>query len=345
MKLAFRGALTEPFAVSGDKIGVIVPTGWSAADMTFQVSHDRVSFFDLYGYDGSAVTEATSTVTANTAISLAGIAEHIAPFQWARIRSGVAATPVNQGAVAAARVYTFDTGKTLTITSGVDGMIGNELSFSFVTNTKDDLEIAVSGTHTTIKLASDTSSKNSAAAIQALIQAATISDIDVTTLTVAESQGYAAARPAATKAVAVISFADAEETAQGALTLTAGIGGAGGNFVSNISWGANLADELSVSVNELGAVVIMLASTTASNNTAAAIQTAIRNLTGTDYDEFLAAMTVTADATWTATPVTGATFFTNGLVSEGSATGADITVPAGGNLYGGDRFEIELTIR
>ena len=55
MKLAFRGALTEPFAVSGDKIGVIVPTGWSAADMTFQVSHDRVSFFDLYGYDGDVL--------------------------------------------------------------------------------------------------------------------------------------------------------------------------------------------------------------------------------------------------------------------------------------------------
>ena len=145
--------------------------------------------------------------------------------------------------------------------------------------------------------------------------------------------------------MAVISFADAEEKAQGALTLTAGIGGAGGNFVSNISWGANLADELSVSVNELGAVVIMLASTTASNNTAAAIQTAIHNLTGTDYDEFLAAMTVTADATWTTTPVTGATFFTNGLLTAGSTEGADIAVPDGGNLYGGDRFEIELTIR
>jgi len=345
MKLAFRGALTEPFAVSGDKIGVLVPTGWSAADMTFQVSHDRVSFFDLYGYDGSAVTEATSTVTANTAISLAGIADHLAPFQWARIRSGVAAKPVNQGAVAAARVFTFGTGKTLTVTSGVDGMIGNELSFSFETNKKDDLELAVSGTHVTIKLASDTSSKNSAAAIQALIRAATISDIDVTSLTVAESAGYAAARPAATKAVALISFMDAEETAQGALTLTAGLGGAGGNFVSNASWGANIADELSVSVNELGAVEIMLASTTASNNTAAAIQTAIRNLTGTDYDEFLAAMTVTADATWTAKPVTGATFVTNGLVRDGSTEGSDIVVPAGGNLYGGDRFEIELTIR
>jgi hypothetical protein len=345
MKLAFRGALTEPFAVSGEKIGVLVPAGWTAADMTFQVSHDRVSFFDLYGYDGSAVTEATSTVAENTAISLAGIADHLAPFQWARIRSGVSATPAYQGAVAASKVFTFDTGKTLTVTSGAKGMIGNELSFSFETNEKDDLELSVSGAHTTIKLASDTSSKNSAAAIQALIQAATISDIDVTALTVAESSGYAAARPAATKAVAVISFADAEETAQGALTLTAGIGGAGGNFVSNTSWGANLADELSVSVNALGNIEIMLASTTASNNTAAAIQAAIRDITGTDFDEFLAAMTVTADATWTATPVTGATFFTNGLVTEGSAEGADIVVPDGGNLAGGDRFEIELSVR
>lgn len=343
MKLAFRGALTEPFAVSGDKIGVIVPTGWSAADMTFQVSHDRVSFFDLYGYDGSAVTEATSTVTANTAISLAGIADHLAPFQWARIRSGVAATPVNQGAVAAARVFTFGTGKTLTVTSGIDGMIGNELSFSFETNLKDDLELAVSGTHTTIKLASDTSLKNSAAAIETLIQAATISDIDVTTLTVAESQGYAAARPAATKAVAVYQFLDEEETSLGTLTFTAGIGGAGGNFVSEISWGTNDTDELAVSINDLGKLEIMLAPTTASSNAAAAIASAIQALTDTPFDEFLAALTVDGDATWDAAPATG--FTAVGSLTEGATEGADITVPEGGNLYGGDRFEIELTIR
>jgi hypothetical protein len=343
MKLAFRGALTEPFAVSGDKIGVIVPTGWSAAGMTFQVSHDRVSFFDLYGYDGSAVTEATSTVTANTAISLAGIAEHLAPFQWARIRSGVAATPVNQGAVAASKVFTFDTGKTLTITSGVNGMIGNELSFSFETNLKDDLEIVVSGTHVTIKLASDTSSKNSAAAIQALIQTATISDIDVTTLTVAESQGYAAARPAATKAVAVYQFLDEEETPLGTLTFTAGIGGAGGNFVSEISWGTNDTDELAVSINDLGKLEIMLAPTTASSNAAAAIASAIQALTDTPFDEFLAALAVDGDDTWDAAPATG--FTTIGNLTEGATEGADITVPEGGNLYGGDRFEIELTIR
>lgn len=343
MKLAFRGALTEPFAVSGEKIGVLVPTGWSAADMTFQVSHDRVTFRDLYGYDGTAVTETTSTVAENTAISLSGIAEHIAPFQWARIRSGIAATPVNQGAVAAARVYTFDTGKTLTITSGVDGMIGNELSFSFETNTKDDLEIAVSGTHTTIKLASDTSSKNSAAAIEGAIQAATIGDIDVTTLTVAESAGYAAARPAATKAVAVYQFLDEEETSLGTLTFTAGIGGAGGNFVSEISWGTNDTDELAVSINDLGKLEIMLAPTTASSNAAAAIASAIQALTDTPFDEFLAALTVDGDATWDGAPQTA--FEYGGLLTAGSTEGADIAVPDGGNLYGGDRFEIELTIR
>lgn len=343
MKLAFRGALTEPFAVSGEKIGVIVPTGWSAADMTFQVSHDRVTFRDLYGYDGSAVTEATSTVTANTAISLAGIAEHIAPFQWARIRSGVAATPVNQGAVAASKVFTFDTGKTLTITSGVEGMIGNELSFSFETNLKDDLEIVVSGTHVTIKLASDTSSKNSAAAIQALIQAATISDIDVTALTVAESDGYAAARPAATKAVAVYQFLDEEGTSLGTLTFTAGIGGAGGNFVSEISWGTNDTDELAVSINDLGKLEIMLAPTTASSNAAAAIASAIQALTDTPFDEFLTALAVDGDATWDAAPQTA--FEYGGLLTDGSTEGSDIVVPDGGNLVGGDRFEIELTIR
>ena len=343
MKLAFRGALTEPFAVSGDKIGVLVPTGWSAADMTFQVSHDRVTFRDLYGYDGSAVTEATSTVTANTAISLAGIAEHIAPFQWARIRSGVSATPVNQGAVAASKVFTFDTGKTLTITSGAKGMIGNELSFSFETNEKDDLELSVSGAHTTSKLASDTSSKNSAAAIQALIRAATISDIDVTSLTVAESAGYVAARPAATKAVAVYEFADESETALGAVTITAGIGGAGGNFVSSVIWGVNDSDDLDVSVTEAGSLQILLAKTTASKNAAATVEVAIQALTDTPIDAFLTALTFVGDAAWDTAPPTA--FETVGLAESGNTEGADIVVPAGGNLYGGDRFEIELTIR
>lgn len=326
----------------GRYVGIVIPSEWETADMTVLVSNDGVTYSDLYNDAGAAVAIKSA---ASEAVSLDTKAANLYPFGYFKLRSGTSQTPVVQGLTAASKVYTFGTGKTLTITSGVKGSVGNELSFGFETALENALSVAVSGNTVTVKLACDTAASNSAALIEAAIQAATVSDIDVTALTVAESAGYASARPAATKAVAVISFSDAEETAQGALTLTAGLGGAGGNFVSNASWGANIADELSVSVNELGAVEIMLASTTASNNTAAAIQTAIRNLTGTDYDEFLAAMTVTADATWTATPVTGATFVTNGLVTEGSTTGADIVVPAAAALLGGQDLEIDVSFR
>ena len=326
----------------GRYVGIVIPSGWGTADMTVLVSNDGVTYSDLYNDAGTAVAIKSA---ASEAVSLDTKAANLYPFGYFKLRSGTSQTPVVQGLTAASRVYTFGAGKTLTITSGVKGSVGNELSFGFETALENALSVAVSGKTVTVKLACDTAASNSAALIESAIQAATVSDIDVTALTVAESAGYASARPAATKAVAVIAFSDAEETAQGTLTLTAGLGGAGGNFVSNASWGANIADELSVSVNELGAVEIMLASTTASNNTAAAIQTAIRNLTGTDYDEFLAAMTVTADATWTATPVTGATFVTNGLVTEGSTTGADIVVPAAAPLLGGQSLEIEVSFR
>lgn len=341
-KIAFRNALTPGMTMAGRYVGVVIPSGWSTADMTVLVSNDDVTYSDLYSDAGTAVA---IKAAASEAVSLDTKAANLYPFGYFKLRSGTSQTPVVQGLIAASRVYTFGTGKTLTITSGVNGSVGNELTFGFETALEDALSVAVSGKTVTVKLACDTASSNSAALIESAIRSATVSDIDVTALSVAESAGYAAARPAATKAVAVIAFSDAEDTAQGTLTLTAGLGGAGGNFVSNASWGANLTDELSVSVNELGAIEIMLASTTASNNTAAAIQAAIRAVTGTDYDEFLAAMTVTADATWTATPVTGATFVTNGLVTEGSATGADIVVPAAAALLGGQDLEIEVSFR
>lgn len=340
--LAFRNSLTPAVVVSGERIGVVIPASWETADLTFQASLDGVTWSDLYNDAG---TEVTVKAAASRAVSLDTKYLGLAPFELVKIRSGTAQTPVVQGNAAASNVYAFGTGKTLTITSGVNGTVGNEMTFVFETALEDALSVAVSGKTVTVKLACDTAASNSAALIEAAIQGATVADIDVTGLTVAESAGYAAARPAATKAVAVISFSDAEETAQGSLTLTAGLGGEGGNFVSNASWGANTADELAVSVNELGQVEILLASTTASNNTAAAIQAAIRNLTGTDFDEFLAAMTVTADATWTAAPVTGATYVTCGLTTEGSTTGADIAVPDSAPLLGGTDTTIEVSFR
>ena len=94
--------------------------------MTFQVSHDRVPGATSTGTTELRLTEGdVDRFTANTAISGRNSGSH-RPVPMGADSLGVAATPVNQGAVAAARVFTFGTGKTLTITSGVEGMIGNE---------------------------------------------------------------------------------------------------------------------------------------------------------------------------------------------------------------------------
>jgi hypothetical protein len=70
-----------------------MPAAWTAANLTFQVSHDGTNFFNLYDKDG---TEYTVTADASRAIILplsdwVGI-EHL------KIRSGTAAAAVNQGA-------------------------------------------------------------------------------------------------------------------------------------------------------------------------------------------------------------------------------------------------------
>lgn len=342
MKLQFRGALTQGFPTKAGILGVILPTTWATANITFQVSQDNVTFHDLYSDAGTEIT-ATVSATGEHAVTFDSKGEALAPFQYARIRSGVSATPVSQG-IEAQKVFTFGTNKTLTFKSGLKGKIGEEIRVGFETNLADDLAVTASGKVITVKLASDTSSKNSAAAIETLVQGLTVADIDVTAFTVAESAGYAAARPTAVKGVGIydIKVLDGEDlVSAGTLTFTAGIGGAGGDFVRDIVWGVSDEDELAVSVNDSNQLVIQFAKTTASKNTAAAIQTAIQALTGTALDAYTGALTVAGDATYNATPV--ASFDSVGLVTEGTVEALDIAVdPISANLTGGVDLEIEL---
>lgn len=343
MKLQFRDSLTQGFPTKAGILGVILPTTWATANITFQVSQDNVTFHDLYSDAGAEIT-ATVSATGEHAVSFDSKGEAVAPFQYARIRSGVSATPVSQGITEAQKVFTFGTNKTLTFKSGLKGKIGEEIRVDFETNLADDLAVTASGKVITVKLASDTSSKNSAAAIETLVQGLTVADIDVTAFTVTESAGYAAARPAAVKGVGIydIQVLDGEDlVSAGTLTFTAGIGGAGGDFVRDIVWGVSDEDALAVSVNASGLLVIQFAKTTASKNTALAIQTAIQALTDTALDEFTAALTVAGDATYNATPV--ASFDSVGLVTEGTVEALDIAVdPISANLAGGVDLEIEL---
>jgi hypothetical protein len=342
MKLQFRGALTQGFPTKAGILGVILPTTWATANITFQVSQDNVTFHDLYSDTGAEVAVTVSATGAH-AVTFDSKGESLAPFQYARIRSGVSATPVSQG-TEAQKVFTFGENKTLTFKSGLKGTIGNEIRVGFETNTEDTLAVDASGKEITVKLASDTASKNSAADIETLVQGLTVADIDVTAFTVTESAGYEAARPTAVKGVGIydIKVLDGEDlVSAGTLTFTAGVGGAGGDFVRDIVWGVSDEDELAVSVNDSNQLVIQFAKTTASKNTALAIQTAIQALTGTALDAYTGALTVAGDATYNATPV--ASFDSVGLVTEGTVEALDIAVdPISANLTGGVDLEIEL---
>jgi hypothetical protein len=76
----------------GTPVRIDMPAAWTAANLTFQVSADGVTYQDLYDDGGSEVT-----VTA-----AAGRSIFLQPAEWAhvrylKVRSGTAAVPVNQG--------------------------------------------------------------------------------------------------------------------------------------------------------------------------------------------------------------------------------------------------------
>ena|SRR2546425_4432027 len=73
-------------------LGIALPVFTSAA-LTFQGSHDGVTFFDLYDAAGLEVSIPASV----------GSRFHLAPpacaaVSWIKVRSGTSATPVAQGA-------------------------------------------------------------------------------------------------------------------------------------------------------------------------------------------------------------------------------------------------------
>jgi hypothetical protein len=70
-----------------------MPSAWTAADLTFQVSPDGNTYTDLYEADG---TEYTVTAAASRSIILP-IADFLG-IRYLKVRSGTSAAAVNQGA-------------------------------------------------------------------------------------------------------------------------------------------------------------------------------------------------------------------------------------------------------
>lgn len=88
-------SLSESIDITGIKKPrrVIMPSAWTAANLTFQGSYDDSTFNDVYDYNG---TELNVTAAASRTIEL--------PFttldgiRYLKVRSGTAGVAVNQGA-------------------------------------------------------------------------------------------------------------------------------------------------------------------------------------------------------------------------------------------------------
>lgn len=95
--IANGAALSSAVTLSRRPIlSILVPSGWDDAVLTFQVSIDGITFYELLDEDGGAVS---LTVAAGTVARITNL-DQWAGFNYLKIRSGTSGTPVNQsGAV------------------------------------------------------------------------------------------------------------------------------------------------------------------------------------------------------------------------------------------------------
>lgn len=80
---------------TGRMFGIVMPAGWDAAVMTFQVSYDAgTTYNNLYDSTG---TEVSYTVAAARFVLMTNSFDWLGT-QYLKIRSGTSGTPVNQTA-------------------------------------------------------------------------------------------------------------------------------------------------------------------------------------------------------------------------------------------------------
>lgn len=93
--LASGSSLSGTINLGGLRLfGLTIPAAWTAAALSFQVSPDAgANWYELMGPDGAAVTLAPQT-----SCCMMLDPKFFAPFQYIRLRSGLAAAPVAQGA-------------------------------------------------------------------------------------------------------------------------------------------------------------------------------------------------------------------------------------------------------
>lgn len=74
-------------------LGIVIPSSWTAANLTFQVSTDGITYNDVYDNLG---TEKNVTAAASRYIIIDPV--DFIGAKYIKVRSGTAASAVNQGA-------------------------------------------------------------------------------------------------------------------------------------------------------------------------------------------------------------------------------------------------------
>ncbi len=91
--IANGASLSASFNLNGRVLcGVYMPAAWTAAGLTFQVSHDGTTWYNVQ----SATAEYSATATVDQYIALDPVIFYGAAFL--KVRSGTAGSAVNQGA-------------------------------------------------------------------------------------------------------------------------------------------------------------------------------------------------------------------------------------------------------
>ncbi len=93
--IALSGSLSAAVTLQRRPIlAIIVPTGWDDADLTFQVSQDGITYYELVTEAGAAVQLDVVAGKMHRTTSL----DQWAGYQYMKVRSGTFGTPVTQSA-------------------------------------------------------------------------------------------------------------------------------------------------------------------------------------------------------------------------------------------------------
>lgn len=104
--IANGAALSDAVYLHGEVlVGIRMPAVWDAANLTFQVSMDDVTY--LNAYNDAGAEQVVVVTAASTHIFV--YPEDFAGYRWIKVRSGTAAVPVNQDTGEAARLITLVT--------------------------------------------------------------------------------------------------------------------------------------------------------------------------------------------------------------------------------------------